>query len=131
MSSITGSQKVQVLHGAQPMDTTSQTRGMERRAGIDGSTAGTNRIWMGHVTCLPNEMGPPHHHGEAETAAYIVSGQMRVYFGEGFKEYVDASPGDYLYVPAHVPHIEGNVNNEPAELILSRTPDNIVVNLGE
>ena len=131
MTSTIGSQKVQVLHGTQPMDTTAQTRGMERRAGIDGNTAGAKRIWMGYVTCLPNQMGPPHHHGEAETAAYIVSGQMRVYFGEGFKEYVDASPGDYLYVPAHTPHIEGNVTDEPAELILTRTPDNIVVNLGE
>ena len=30
-----------------------------------------------------------------------------------------------------MPHIEGNVTDEPAEAVLTRSPDNIVVNLGE
>ena len=124
-------QKPQVFNGTQPLGTTAQTRGMERRPGIDNSTAGANRIWMGHVTCVPNELGPPHHHGEAETAAYVLSGNIRVYFGEDFKEYVDAGPGDYIFVPANTPHIEGNVTDEPAEAVLTRSPDNIVVNRGE
>ena len=76
-------------------------------------------------------MGPPHHHGEAETAAYVLKGRIRVYFGEDFKEYVEAGPGDFIFVPAHMHHIEGNPYDEPAEAILSRGPDNIVINLGE
>ena len=121
--------QVQVFHGTRAPNTTVQTRGMERRPGIDANTAGAKRIWMGHVTCVANELGPPHHHGEAETAAYVLSGQIRVYFGKDFKEYVDAGPGDYIFVPAYTPHIEGNVTDEPAESILTRSPDNIVVNL--
>jgi uncharacterized RmlC-like cupin family protein len=70
-------------------------------------------------------------HGEAETAAYVLSGSIRVYFGDDFKEYIDAGPGDFIFVPANTPHIEGNVTDEPAEAVLSRGPDNIVVNLGE
>jgi uncharacterized RmlC-like cupin family protein len=120
-----------VLHGTQAASTTAQTRGMERRPGIDKNTAGARKIWLGHVTCAPNTLGPPHHHGEAETAAYVLSGRIRVYFGEGFKEYVDGGPGDFIFVPAHCPHIEGNVTDEPAEAVLSRGPDNIVVNLAE
>lgn len=131
MSTSTGQQKVQVMHGTQPLSATLQTRGMERRPGIDKSSAGSSRLWMGHVTCVPNEVGPPHHHGEAETGAYVLKGQIRVYFGEDFKEFVDAGPGDYLFVPANTPHIEGNVTNEPAEAILTRSPDNIVVNLAD
>ena len=104
---------------------------MERRPEIDGNTAGAKRIWMGQVTCLPNEFGPSHHHGEAETAAYVLSGRIRVYFGEAFKEYVDAGPGDYIFVPALLLHIEGNVTNKPAEAVLTRSPDNIVVNIGK
>ena len=91
---------VKALHGTQPMNTTPQTRGMERRPGIDKSTTGAQKLWMGHVTCVPNELGPPHHHGEAETGAYVLSGHIRVYFGEDFKEYVDAGPGTiYLSLP--------------------------------
>ena len=120
-----------VVHGTEAPSTTSQTRGMIRQPGIDSNTAGAHKIWLGKVTCVPNTLGPPHHHGEAETAAYVISGQIRVYFGEDFKEYVDAGPGDFIFVPANTPHIEGNVTDEPAEAILSRGPDNIVVNLGQ
>ena len=129
MSTSTGAQKLVALHGTKPMSTTPQTRGMERRPGIYNSTTGAKRIWMGHVTCLPNELGPPHHHGEAETAAYVVKGHIRVYYGEDYKEYVEAGPGDFIFVPANFNHIEGNPYDEPAEAILSRGPDNIVINL--
>ena len=131
MSTSIQGNEVRVVKGTQPPNTTTQTRGMVRRPGIDSNTTGAKRVWLGLVTCEPNTQGPPHHHGEAETAAYVLSGHVRVYFGEGFHEYVDGGPGDFLFVPAHMPHIEANVTSEPAEAILSRGPDNIVVNLGE
>ncbi len=131
MSTTVKNKGVQVVHGTQDPTTTSQTRGMIRKPGIDSNTVGAGKIWLGHVTCTPNTLGPPHHHGEAETAAFVLSGQIRVYFGENFEEYVDAGPGDFIFVPAHTPHIEGNVTDEPAEAVLSRGPDNIVINLEE
>ena len=131
MSTIISGKEFRVVHGTADPSTTTQTRGMIRQPGIDSNTVGAKKIWLGKVTCAPNTLGPPHHHGEAETAAYVVSGQIRVYFGEDFKEYIDAGPGDFIFVPANTPHIEGNVTDEPAEAILSRGPDNIVVNLGE
>ena len=76
-------------------------------------------------------MGQPHHHGEAETAAYVLTGKVRVYYGEDFKEYIEAGPGDFLFVPPYTPHIEGNPYDEEHSVILARAPDNIVINLGE
>ena len=131
MSTSVKGREVMVVHGTQDPNTTAQTRGMVRRPGIDVNTVGASKVWLGHVTCAPNTLGPPHNHGEAETGAYVLSGNIRVYFGEDFKEYVDAGPGDFIFVPAHFDHIEGNVTDEPAEAVLSRGPDNIVVNLGE
>ena len=131
MSTTVENKAVQVVHGTQDPTTTSQTRGMIRKPGIDSNTVGAGKIWLGHVTCTPNTLGPPHHHGEAETAAFVLSGQIRVYFGENLEEYVDAGPGDFIFVPAHTPHIEGNVTDEPAEAVLSRGPDNTVINLEE
>ena len=130
MSTSVQGTKPYVVHGPQPASTTAQTPGMKRRPGITSETAGATKIWLGLVTAAPNEKGPPHHHGEAETAAYILSGHVRVYFGEDFKEYVEAGPGDFLFVPAFVPHIEENPYDEPQQAVLSRSPDNIVVNLG-
>ena len=123
--------KPYVVHGPQEANTTAQTRGMERRPGITSLTAGASKIWLGLVTAAPNEAGPPHHHGEAETAAYILSGHVRVYFGENFEEFVEAGPGDFLFVPANTPHIEANPYDEPQTAVLARSPDNIVINLGE
>ena len=131
MSTQVSGRELALVSGTASPDTTAQTPGMIRNPGIDNNTAGAKKIWLGKVECVPNTMGPPHHHGEAETAAYVLSGHIRVYFGDDFNEYVDAGPGDYLFVPPHLPHIEGNVTDEPAEAVRTRSPDNIVVNLGE
>ena len=96
----TGSKAPSVVHGTEPASETAQTPGMERRAAIHKGSVDASKLWVGTVTCLPNQKGPPHHHGEAETAAYIISGRMRVYYGENFEEYLEAGPGDYLFVPS-------------------------------
>jgi hypothetical protein len=44
MTASTETPKVVALHGTKPMSTTPQTRGMERRPGIDSDTAGAKRI---------------------------------------------------------------------------------------
>ena len=118
-----------VVHGTEPAAETAQTPGMERTPAIHKSSVGASKIWFGTVTCAPNQKGPPHHHGEAETAAYVISGHIRVYYGDDFKEYVEAGPGDYLFVPANTWHIEENPYDSPSEQFLTRGPDNIVVNM--
>ena len=129
MSTTISGRELRIVRGTVSPDTTAQTPGMIRKPGIDKNTAGAEKIWLGHVECSPNTMGPPHHHGEAETAAYVIKGHIRVYYGEDYKEYIEAGPGDFIYVPANFNHIEGNPYDEPAEAVLSRGPDNIVINL--
>ena len=118
-----------VVHGTRPPSDTAQTPGMERRPAIDAAAVGASKIWFGTVISAPNHKGPPHQHGEAETAAYVISGHVRVHYGENFEESVEAGPGDYLFVPAHLWHIEENPYDEPSEQFLARGPDNIVINM--
>ena len=118
-----------VVHGTQPASETAQTPGMERRPAITKTSVGASKIWFGTVTSSPKHKGPPHHHGEAETAAYIVSGHIRVHYGENFEESVEAGPGDYLFVPANTWHIEENPYDETSEQFIARGPDNIVINM--
>lgn len=130
MIEIPAGTEVRVIHVDQDSEQTGQTAGMIRRSGVDGKSAGARQIWMGRVTGLPGMNSGAHHHGEAETAAYVISGRCRVYFGEGFREYLDAGPGDLVYIPANTPHIEANLSeDEPAEYIVARSPGNIVINL--
>ena len=73
-----------------------------------------------------------HHHGEAETGIYVVSGHpVFVFLEDGEERRVQTGPGDYIYVPPYVPHREENPSpDEEAVVVLARsTQEGIVVNL--
>lgn len=106
-----------------------QTPGMIRKPGVSPVTTGSTKVWLGFVTAEPHHTGPPHHHGEAETASYVLSGRTRVYFGENYEEWVEVGAGEFLFVPAWIPHIEANPYDEPCVAVTARGPDNIVVPL--
>lgn len=108
---------------------TAQSAGAVRVVGVDPAATGS-RIWMGRVSNEPGMRSVPHHHGEADTAGYVLSGRARIYWGDGYAEYVEMEAGDFVYVPAFLPHIEANLSDtEPLVFLTTRTPDNIVVNL--
>ena len=74
----------------------------------------------------------PHHHGEPETGAYLLSGRARIYFGENYQNYVEMSEGDFMFVPPHLPHLEANMSTtEELWWLACRSPENIVVNLSD
>ena len=122
-------QKPYVVHAVGDAAETAQTPGMVRQPAVMPGKGDTAKIWMGKVTAAPREKGPPHTHLEAETAAYLLQGRVRVWFGENFEEWIEAGPGDFIFVPAHTPHIEENPYDEEMVAILCRAPDNIVQNL--
>jgi uncharacterized RmlC-like cupin family protein len=122
---------IKVTRGKDLTADAAQTAGTVRLLGV-GKAVGATRIWMGRVRNQPGEWSDAHHHGDAETAGLLVAGHARIYYGEGFREYVDLEPGDFVYVPSHLPHIEGNLSEtEPMEWVTARSPDNIIVNLPE
>jgi len=123
-------QKPLVTRADEVTDETSQTIGMSRRVAIDANRSGATKIFMATGFAAPHTRSEPHHHGEAETAGYCISGRQRLYFGEGFTEFVEFGAGDFIYVPPWVPHIEVNDWDEPYVGIVARSPENIVVNLG-
>jgi uncharacterized RmlC-like cupin family protein len=111
---------------------TPQTQGMRRYAAISGTLTGSQHLWMGGNTVHPGQKSADHHHGEADSGIYVVSGHPRfVFLVEGEEEQIDAAPGDFIYVPAWVPHREENPSaDEEAVVVLARsTPEEIVVNL--
>ena len=125
----------EVLHhiiGAALSSDTTQTSGMQRLEAISGKTVGSQKIWMGETHVAPSTRSGDHHHGEAETAIYIVSGHPVFVFPEDDREVrIETQPGDYVFVPPYVPHREENPSpSEPAVVVIARsTQDGIVVNL--
>lgn len=123
---------VAVIRSGHSSDDTAQTIGMPRLAGVSSETTGSDSIWLGRVTGEPGMDSGPHHHGEAETAGHILSGNTRIFYGKEYNEYVDLGSGDFIYIPPFLPHIERNLHeSEPVEFVTARSPDNIVVNIEE
>ncbi|WP_228000146.1 cupin domain-containing protein [Nocardia australiensis] len=111
---------------------TTQSGGAVRVSGVGPQHTPATRIWFGKVTNEPGYRSLPHHHGEAETGGYVLTGVARIYYGENYREYVDMSEGDFVFVPPFMPHVEVNMSTtEELVWLTCRTPDNIVVNLQE
>lgn len=68
----------------------------------------------------PDATGPaPHFHKTISESFFILSGTVRLYNG---KEWVEATQGDFLYVPPGGTHGFRNVPGEPASMLLMFTP---------
>jgi uncharacterized RmlC-like cupin family protein len=122
---------VQIIAGTLSGDTT-QTSGMTRLEAISGKTVGSEKLWMGETHVAPETSSGDHHHGEAETAIYVVSGSPRfVFLEDGVETVLQTGPGDYVFVPPYTPHREENAStDEPAVVVIARsTQEGIVVNL--
>lgn len=110
---------------------TGQTSGMTRLEAISGKRAGSSKVWMGQTHVAPGTSSGDHHHGEAETAIYVLSGTPAFVFArDGREERLETRPGDYIFVPPYVPHREENPGTEEAVVIIARSSQEaIVVNL--
>lgn len=113
---------------------TAQTAGMQRFAAISNAKTGSHRLWMGQTHVKAGMQSGNHHHGEAETAIYVVSGRPEFVFldpDSGAERRVVAQPGDYLFIPPYLPHREeNNQSDTEAVVVIARsTQEAIVVNL--
>jgi len=72
-----------------------------------------------------------HHHGEQETIAYVLSGTCDIRWGARGESIARATAGDFIHVPAFLPHMEINPSTEePFRWVVVRsTATPIVVNL--
>ena len=111
---------------------TAQTPGMRRFAALSGSTVGSTAVWMGRTHVDPATSSGDHHHGESETAIYVVSGHpVFVFVDDGAEVRIATQPGDFVFVPPFAPHREENPSaDEEAVVVIARsTQEAIVVNL--
>ncbi|MPZ61069.1 MAG: cupin domain-containing protein [Propionibacteriales bacterium] len=83
-----------------------------------GSTSGEFGLYR--WTFGETESGPdPHFHKTISESFFILTGTVRLYNGE---DWVEATSGDFLYVPPGGIHAFKNVPGEPASMLLMFTP---------
>jgi uncharacterized RmlC-like cupin family protein len=119
------------IRAAELTGDTGQTSGMNRREAISGKSTGAEKLWMGQTHVAAGARSGDHHHGESETAIYVVSGYPVFVFAENDREIrLETKPGDYIFVPPYVPHREENPGDTEAVVVIARsTQEAIVVNL--
>jgi uncharacterized RmlC-like cupin family protein len=91
------------------------TAGMIREKAL--ATAG---MWAGLVRTEPGMASGWHHHGDYETAIYVVSGRLRMESGPGGSSVEEAEQGDFIHVPKRVIHRESNPVDQEGTLVAVR-----------
>jgi uncharacterized RmlC-like cupin family protein len=91
------------------------TPGMERFTAVT-----SDRLWAGSARTEPGMVSGWHHHGDHESAIYVLSGVLRMEFGPGGSEMFDAGPGDFVHVPRGAIHRESNPTEAVADVIVIR-----------
>ncbi|HEV8655163.1 MAG TPA: cupin domain-containing protein [Candidatus Limnocylindria bacterium] len=101
---------------------TSQTTGMVREEAFKSDT-----MWAGVAHNAPKAFSGWHHHGDYESAIYVLNGHVRIECGPGGRTVLDGGPGDFLLIPAHEVHREGNPTDGTTEIVLVRAGQGEVV----
>ena len=93
--------------------------------GISELTAGSLGISMNLVVIPPGGQAEPHLHLGFETAIYLLQGDVETRYGEQLRHTQVNHAGDFIYIPADVPHQPRNLSNtEPALAIVARNTAN-------
>lgn len=125
---------LRLIRAADLSDATAQTSGMIRAAAISGQLVGARSLWMGRTVLPAGVSSGDHHHGESETGIFVVAGCPAFVFRDpasGELVRLEPAPGDYVWVPPHVPHREENASpdTEAVVVIARSTQEAIVVNV--
>ncbi len=115
---------IHIVSPAQFDSGTAQTPGSDRRAAIAPALGIASAIWGGLFEVEPGSR-------TQETIAYVLSGICEVRWGEKGESSARAKAGDFIHVPAFLPHMEINPSKlEPFRWVVVRsTATPVVINL--
>lgn len=92
--------------------------------GISAELVGSQHIHLQLVTIAPGARAKAHKHENHETAIYILSGESEMWWGDRLEHHAVCRAGDFVYIPANVPHLPFNRTDAPCIAVISRTDPN-------
>jgi uncharacterized RmlC-like cupin family protein len=99
-------------------------QGLTYFAGISAESVGAQAICMHMLRMPPGARAIPHLHENHETAIYVLSGTTEMDYGEQLEQHLVIRAGEYLYIPAGVPHQPFNPYDTEAVALIARTDPN-------
>ena len=108
-----------------PEQTTLTKQQLPNFVGISGASAGAKHLSMNLVIIPPGGAAQPHVHRGYETAIYLLEGQVETRYGPGLRKSVIHNAGDFIFIPADVPHQPVNLSaTQPAKALVARNDPN-------
>jgi uncharacterized RmlC-like cupin family protein len=100
-------------------------QGFTYQPAISAETVGARGIHLQVLTIPPGGRAKAHKHEGHETAIYAISGVSGMYYGERLEKHLTLKAGQFLYIPANMPHLPYNASDtEPAVAVIARTDPN-------
>lgn len=100
-------------------------QGFDYFAGLSAQTVGTRGICMHLLTIPPGGRAHAHKHESHETTIYVISGESEMWYGDRLQHHLFARAGDFVYIPAGMPHLPANSSRtEPCTAVIARTDPN-------
>jgi uncharacterized RmlC-like cupin family protein len=99
-------------------------QGLTYNVGISAETVGALGLHMQMVTIPPGGRAKAHKHASHETAIYALKGTSAMWHGQRLEHHSVIHEGDFLYIPADVPHLPYNPGTETVVAVIARTDPN-------
>ena len=93
-------------------------------SGISAESANADAICMHMLVMPPGASAKPHYHEAHETAIYMLEGVTEFRHGPNLEFTDRVEQGDFVYIPAGVPHQPYNPTDKPARALIARTDPN-------
>lgn len=99
-------------------------QGLDYFSGVSAESAGSKAICMHLLEMPPGAAAKPHYHEAHETAIFMLEGTAEFRHGPKLELVDRVSAGDFIYIPAGVPHQPYNPTDSVARAVIARTDPN-------
>jgi len=93
-------------------------------AGISAESCGAEGLCMHLLVLPPGAEARAHLHEAHESAIYVLEGSAAMRHGPGLERVDTVRAGDFLFIPAGVPHQPFNPTDGPVRALVARTDPN-------
>jgi uncharacterized RmlC-like cupin family protein len=99
-------------------------QGLDYFSGVSSESTGAKSICMHLLEMPPGASAEPHYHEAHETAIFALEGTAEMRHGPALEHVMRIEAGDFVYIPAGVPHQPYNPGDRPVRAVIARTDPN-------
>ena len=99
-------------------------QGLDYDAGVSNATTAAQALCLHRLTMPPGARAVAHLHSGHESAIYVISGRGEFWWGPRLEHHEVVEAGDFIHIPAGVPHLPANCGDTALEAVIARTDPN-------